>query len=92
VDIGVVLPAQGNSLQAKLKAALGAANCGNARAAINVLNAFINRVNDFILNGTLNATLGQSLIDQAEAAILALGGWQLSSRCYTRWGCDSCAR
>jgi hypothetical protein len=74
VDIGVVLPAQGSSLQAKLQAALGRANRGNARAAINLLNAFINQVNDFILNGTLNATLGQSLIDQAEAAILALGG------------------
>jgi hypothetical protein len=74
VDIGVVLPAQGNSLQAKLKAALRAANRGNARAAINLLNAFINQVNDFILNGTLNATFGQSLIDQAEAAVLALGG------------------
>jgi hypothetical protein len=74
VDIGVVLPAQGNSLQAKLQAALGAANRGNARGAINLLNAFINQVNDFILNGRLNATLGQSLIDQAEAAVLALGG------------------
>jgi hypothetical protein len=74
VAVGVMLPAQGNSLEAKLNAALSAVNRGNAHAAIGSLNAFINQVNAFIHNGTLNPGLGQSLIDQATAAIGALGG------------------
>jgi hypothetical protein len=74
VDAGVVLPANGNSLQAKLNAALAAVNRGNNQAAIGSLNAFINQVNAFIQNGTLSAALGQSLIDQASAVIAELGG------------------
>src|SRR5262249_40186855 len=54
VNAGAMLPAQGNSLEAKLNAALNAVNRGNAQAAIGALNAFINQVNAFIHNGTLS--------------------------------------
>jgi hypothetical protein len=74
VNSGVMLPANGNSLEAKLNAALAAANRGNANAAIGQLNAFINQVNAFINNGTLSPGIGQSLIDQASATIQVLGG------------------
>jgi hypothetical protein len=74
VNAGVTLPANGNSLEVKLNAALSAVNRGNSHAAIGSLNAFINQVNAFISNGTLPAPIGQSLIDQANAAISALGG------------------
>jgi hypothetical protein len=74
VNAGVTLPANGNSLEVTLNAALSAVNRGNKNAAIGSLNAFINQVNAFIANGTLPAPIGQSLIDQANAAIGALGG------------------
>jgi hypothetical protein len=74
VNTGVVLPAQGNSLQAKLDAALSAVDRGNAKAAAGSLGAFINQVNAFIQSGRLTAAQGESLIDQATAAIDALGG------------------
>jgi hypothetical protein len=74
VNIGVILPADGNPLQAKLKAALDAVNRGNAKAAIGSLNAFTNQVEAFIKNGTLTEAEGQPLIDLASAIITALGG------------------
>jgi hypothetical protein len=74
VDIGVELPADGNSLEAKLTAALDAVNRGNSQAAVGSLNAFVNQVDAFIHNGTLTETEGQSLIDLASAVIGALGG------------------
>jgi hypothetical protein len=74
VNAGVMLPANGNSLQAKLNAALNSVNRGNDHAAVGQLHAFINQVNAFIHNGTLSAVVGQSLIDQANAIIAELGG------------------
>jgi hypothetical protein len=74
VTIGVMLPANGNSLEAKLNAALSSVEKGNKNAAKGQLGAFINQVNALINNGTIPASLGQSLIDQANAAIAALGG------------------
>jgi hypothetical protein len=74
VNSGIMLPGNGNSLEAKLNAALAAVNRGNANAAIGQLNAFINQVNAFIHNGTLSPGIGQSLIDQASATIAVLGG------------------
>jgi hypothetical protein len=74
VDTGVKLPAQGNSLQSKLSAALAAVNRSNANAAIGSLRAFNNQVKAFIKNGTLSAADGNSLIDMASAIISALGG------------------
>jgi hypothetical protein len=69
-----MLPAQGNSLQAKLNAALAAVQRGNPHAAAGAMGAFVNQVNAFIQNGTLTAAQGQSLIDQASAIIAELGG------------------
>jgi hypothetical protein len=74
VNIGVKLPANGNPLQAKLKAALNAVNRGNNNAAVGALNAFDNQVDAFIQNGTLTEEEGQPLIDIAEAIIAELGG------------------
>jgi hypothetical protein len=73
-DDGANLPAGGNSLQAKLDAALAAVGRGNTKAAAGSLNAFINQVEALISSGRLTAVEGQSLIDQATAAIGALGG------------------
>jgi hypothetical protein len=61
-------------LQAKLSAALASINRGNTNAAEGQLNAFINQVNADIKTGKLSQLIGQSLIDQANAAIAALGG------------------
>jgi hypothetical protein len=74
VSIGVTLPANGNSLEAKLNAALSSVEKGNANSAKGQLGAFINQVSALIKNGTIPASLGDSLIDQANAAISALGG------------------
>jgi hypothetical protein len=74
VDNGVNLSANGNSLQAKLNAALDSVNRGNTNAASGQLDALINQVDAFIHNGRLSGPIGQSLIDQANAAIAALGG------------------
>jgi hypothetical protein len=73
-NIGVNLPANGNSLQAKLNAALAYVNSGNSQAAIGSLKDFINQVNAFIKNGTLTAAQGSSLVDLASSLIGALGG------------------
>jgi hypothetical protein len=61
-------------LQAKLSAALASANRGNSSAAEGQLTAFINQVHADIKTGKISQTFGQSLIDQANAAIAALGG------------------
>jgi hypothetical protein len=74
VDIGVKLPADGNSLQVKLNAALSAVTKGNSHAAIDAVNAFSNQVSAFIHNGTLTAAQGDPLVDLASALIGALGG------------------
>jgi hypothetical protein len=74
VATGAHLPANGNSLLAKLNAALNAVNRGNANAATGSLNAFINQVNAFVSNGTLTPADGDSLIEMASAIITALGG------------------
>ena len=74
VGIGVILPADGNSLLVKLNAALSAANRGNNTASINSLDAFVNQVNALTKTGKLTAVQGQSLIDQATVAISTLGG------------------
>jgi hypothetical protein len=69
---GVAFPAGGNSLEAKLSAALSDVNRGNAKAAVGSLGAFINQVNALIKNGTLTAAQGGPLIDMAEAIIAEL--------------------
>jgi hypothetical protein len=61
-------------LEAKLSAALASVNRGNSNAAEGQLKAFINQVNADIKTGKISQTIGQSLIDQANAAIAALGG------------------
>jgi hypothetical protein len=74
VDQGVVLPANGQSLQAKLNAALGYLSVGDIPDTIGTLQAFINQVNAFIRVGTITPAQGQSLIDAATAIIHELGG------------------
>jgi hypothetical protein len=59
VNIGVLLPGDGQPLQAKLNAALDAVNRGNSKATIDSLNAFDNQVEALIKNGTLTEEEGQ---------------------------------
>ena len=48
---------QGNSLTTKLLNAIALLNIGNKKAAINILGAFINQVNDFISEGISPSSL-----------------------------------
>jgi hypothetical protein len=56
---------QANALLSKLKTAETKLAEGNTNAALNILKAFINQVEEFILNGILSEAEGQPLIDQA---------------------------
>jgi hypothetical protein len=60
-------------LQADLRTALSLLEAGNASNAVDWLDGFITAVEGYIDGGLLNDELGQSLIDQANAALSALG-------------------
>jgi hypothetical protein len=63
---------QGNALIAKLDAAIKSIDKGNITPALNQLQAFINQVNAFIRSGQLTPSVGQALIDAANAVINSL--------------------
>jgi probable HAF family extracellular repeat protein len=65
---------QGNALTAKLEAAIRQLDRGNIATAINQLESFLNQVNALIRSGSLSPTEGQSLLDAANAILIALGG------------------
>jgi len=67
-----VLPADGQSLQAKLGAALDSLARGNRHGAVGPLTAFTNQVRAFISTGTLMPAQGQPLIDMVDAVIQTL--------------------
>jgi len=69
---GVVNGGQGNALIAKLDAATAQINKGNTKAAVNVLQAFINQCLALVNAGTLTAQQAQPLIDAATALIQRL--------------------
>jgi hypothetical protein len=73
-DSGVLNHGQGNAFTSKLENAIKKIDQGKPKPAINMLNAFINQVNDFIIEGILTPTEGQALIDAANAIISSLGG------------------
>ena len=62
---GVLNAGQGNALSSKLRAALQQLERGNARAAANQINAFINQVDALIRSRRLSPQQGQLLIDAA---------------------------
>jgi probable HAF family extracellular repeat protein len=74
VQLGALLPANGQSLYAKLNSALTKLNAGDKSGAISDLKAFINQVKTFIKTGKLTTVDGQGLIDAANLVIAALGG------------------
>ena len=61
-----------NALTSKLQNALARYNAGDYNAAKNILNAFINQLNQFIANGTLTSAEAQPLIDFANQIIDAI--------------------
>ena len=63
---------QADALLAKLDAATHQANRGNERAAVSLLEAFVNQVESFVNAGTVSPSAGQSLIDAAQTAIQSL--------------------
>ena len=71
VGTGVLSRGQGQSLTAKLNAALTRMST-NPCTAIHVLNAFINEVKGHIGAGLLTADQGQPLLDSATAIIAQL--------------------
>ena len=71
VSAGVLNHGQGQSLTAKLNAALTRMST-NPCTAIHVLNAFVKEVNDYIATGLLMAAQGQPLLDSATAIIAQL--------------------
>jgi probable HAF family extracellular repeat protein len=74
VSSNVLSPGQGNSLLAKLNAAIQQLDHGNVQTVINQLNAFVNDVSQMIATGKLSPAQGQPLIDAANQIITALGG------------------
>jgi len=73
VKQGVVLPAGGQPLQAKLDAAIGYLNANDVADTLDTLHAFINQLEAFTRVGRLTLDQGQSLIDAATAIIHELG-------------------
>jgi hypothetical protein len=65
---------QGNALLNKLGAAIKKLDQGKDEVAINLLQALINQVSDFVDEGILTPAEGQSLIDAANQIIGAIGG------------------
>jgi nitrous oxidase accessory protein len=74
VTSGVLNRGQGNSLTIKLESATKDLNNGNTNAAINELQAFINKVQTNIRAKILTQEQGQVLIDAANAVISQLAG------------------
>ena len=64
---GAISAGNGNALTAKLNAALQQINRGNARAASNQLQAFINQVEALVRGGRLTPAQGEFLIESARA-------------------------
>ena len=71
---GVLLPAQGNSLQTKLGAASDLLTRGNTNGAISKLGDFVKQVSSLIKTGKITSAAGQPLIDAAQALIAELQG------------------
>jgi len=57
----------------KLNSALSALNSGNTPGACDSLDSFIDKVQGYILHGTLTSAQGQPLIDSAKHAQNGLG-------------------
>jgi len=72
VQIGALLPANGQSLYAKLDAATAKIKSGDLAGAVTSLQSFISQVNTFIKTGKLTTAQGQVLIDDAKAIIAQL--------------------
>jgi hypothetical protein len=70
LDEGVLNDGQANALTSKLENALAKLAKGNSNAAANQLGAFINQVEDFVIEGILTTDQGDSLI---KAATLLVG-------------------
>ena len=64
VAAGILNQGQGRSLTAKLDASAKKFAQGNANAAINELQAFVNHVNAFIKSGVLTNEQGQTLLQK----------------------------
>ena len=73
VSQGVLNQGNGNALSSKLRAAIGSMNAGNATAACNQLQAFINQAQAFMNDGKLTPTQAGALIDSAAALKHVLG-------------------
>jgi hypothetical protein len=71
---GVILPADGQSLYAKLDAARDKVNGGDNGGAIGSLSAFVNQVQAFIRTHKLTPAQGQPLIDSANVLIAFFRG------------------
>jgi hypothetical protein len=74
IDDGTLSWGRGNALLSKLDAAIKKLDQGKDAVAINLLQAFIQQVSDFIDEGILTPTEGQPLIDAANEIISALEG------------------
>ena len=64
---------QANALTSPLQKAENYLSAGNAKGAINQLQAFISNAK-LLISGVLTSAQGQPLIDAANAVILSLGG------------------
>ena len=71
---GVLNRGQANSMTKKVDNALKKIGQGKTKPAINMLNALINQINDFVLEGKLTPEQAEPLLDLAQGAIDGLSG------------------
>ncbi len=72
IDEGDLTPSQAQGLLDALQRAIDKLADENYSAAAGVLTSFIQKINSYILNGTIPAELGQPLIDQVQMLIDAI--------------------
>jgi hypothetical protein len=73
IDEGALIQGHGNSLIRKLDVAIAQMNRENTKAAINMLEAFVNHVHGLINEGVLAPAEGQTLIDAVNRVIDSVG-------------------
>jgi hypothetical protein len=71
---GFLSTGEAGSLTAKLDAALTQRDNGNAGAAVNQLNAFLNELDALVRSGRLAASVAQPIADETRLIVVAFGG------------------
>lgn len=80
VEDGQLNPGNANSLIVKIENSIKSLEKGNDNAAENQLSAFINQVEDYVINGVMTAEIAEELMSSAETAIILSNGFFIDPR------------